>query len=89
MREGNGLGNAGRFAGRVLWYALLAGILALVFLSNALLLTFVAGSVSAEPAVVGFGLEAALVVVGLSPPGQAVLAWLRGVDPRRRPSAPI
>ncbi len=67
-----------RFVGRVLWYVLLAAILALVFLYNALILTVLAGSVSAEPVALGFGLEAALVAVGLSPPGQAVLAWLAG-----------
>lgn len=70
-----------RCVGRVLWHALLAGILALVFVYNALLLTFLAGAVSAEPVVLGFGLEAALVLIGLSPPGQSVLAWLAGCRP--------
>ncbi len=75
------MGVAVRFIGRVLWYTLLAAILALVFVYNAVLLTLVAGSISAEPVALGFGLEAALVVVGLSPPGQSVLAWLAGCRP--------
>ncbi len=75
------MGRAVRFVGRGLWYTLLAAILALVFCYNALLLTFLAGSVSAAPVAVGFGAEAALVLVGLSPPGQSVLAWLAGCRP--------
>ena len=76
-----GVGVVLRLVGRGLWYALLSAILAVVFVYNALLLTVVVGSVSAEPVALGFGLEAALVVVGLSPPGQSVLAWLAGCRP--------
>lgn len=70
-----------RIVGRALWYGVLFSILGLVFFVNGWILSFVARPVAPHAPLLGYALEAALVLVGLSPPGQAVSAWLAGLRP--------
>ena len=71
-----------RVMGRTLWYITLLAILAVVFAYNSVLLSLVATAFnSGAPIPLGFFLEGALVLVGLSPLGQAVAAWTAGFRP--------
>jgi Zn-dependent protease with chaperone function len=76
-----------RLVGRVFWYTGLLLLMLAVFAYNAAVITIIVLGIHPHHpgfgVLWGFGAELGLVIVGLSPPGQAVAAFLAGF---RRPT---